>query len=205
MADAPKPVGDIPDRAPLVALRNALLSPGAVVPLRLTRVASRAAIEQALSSAGLIALFAQTDPADDTPGAGDLHPVGSLASVTSVIEANGALWVVVRTLAWLRLTSIDYAPSCALARVEPFVVQIDGGDELTRLEAALRARARAFAATLPDLEPALARLERMSALELADAAIAALPCELLDKASFVSESSLLARLKWLLRRADRPS
>lgn len=203
VAVAPKPsASTTPEQAPLVAVRNALLSPGTVVPLRLVRSTSRAAIQQALASDRLLAVFAQFDSTEGAPRERALHPVGTLVSVSSAIDGASALWAVVRALTWIRLASVDDTGPCGFARLEPFVVHAEGGEELARLERAVRARVRAFAATLPDPEPVLAAAEAMSALELADAATAQPACKASDTARYVSESSLLRRLKWVLARAD---
>jgi ATP-dependent Lon protease len=188
----------IPERVPLVPLRNALLWPGAVAPLEVARVPSRAAVQHALASDRLLALFARIDAAEDAPAECDLHRVGVLASFSNSIEYGTGLYVVVRALAWVQLTSLEAGEPYSVGRLEPFVVRDDGGEELAEVEQTVRARSQAFAASLPDAESALARSARMSALELADAAIAASDCEVAAKARYTCESSLLSRLKLML-------
>ena len=202
-ADAPKPPARIPDRVPLVPLRNALLAAGAVAPLSLARPASRAAADHALASDRLLGVFSQIDAANEAPGESDLHRVGALAFVSATVPHEAGLWLVVRAIGWVRLVSIETSTPYLVARVEPFVVTEQGGPEVARLELALRERVRAFAATMPDPESVLAQTERMSALELADATVANLTCDVADKARYVSESSLLARLEQVLALADR--
>ena len=200
---APKPVKKAPERLPLVPLRNSLLSVGAVAPLDLARPTSRAAVERAGAGDRLVAVFSQRDEANEAPEEADFHRVGTLAFVSAAVPHDGGLWVVVRALAWLRLVGLEAAGSHRLALVEPFTVREEAGPEVARLEQALRARVRAFAATLPDPEPVLAQTERLSALELADVTVANLTCTVADKARYVSETSLVKRLEQVIALTDR--
>jgi ATP-dependent Lon protease len=207
-ADSRQAPVPIPERVPLVPLRNALLWPGAVAPLEVARVPARAAVQHALASNRLLALFARIDAAEDAPAECDLHRVGVLSWVSNSIDYGTGLYVVVRALAWVQLTSLEAGEPYSVGRLERFVVRDDGGEELAEVEQAVRARSQAFAASLPDAESALARSARMSALELADAAIAASDCEVAAKARYTRECSLLSRLKLMLiltEAAGRPS
>jgi ATP-dependent Lon protease len=194
-ADHPEAMVGIPEQVPVVPLRNALLWPGHVAALDSTRVASQVAVEQALAADRLLALFAQIDATQDAPKENDLHRVGALGRIATTIREGSELWVVVSGLSWVRLVSWEAAAAFNTGRIEPFIVHGEGGEELVPWEEILRANARKFAATLPDSEPALARVSRMSALELADASVLGSSPDFENEARYVSESSLLARLK----------
>ena len=85
-----------------------------------------------------------------------------------------------------------------LARVAPFAVHAEETAEVKQLELLLREQVRAFATRLPGGERLLAMTKDMSALELADVAIANVPCSVDDKARYATEPSLKARLATLL-------
>lgn len=202
-ADVPQPLSCMPERVPLLSLRDTLLSVDAVAPVSVTRARSRVAVERALGSDRWLGLFCEIGADPELPGESELHRVGTLAFVSAAIPHGADYWLVVRGHAWLRLLGVESGAAYAVARVDRFVVREESSVEVTRLEQALRSRVRAFAQTLPDPEPVLDQVARMSALELADATIANLGCDLAEKARYVSESSLLARLEQVIALTER--
>lgn len=189
---------------PLVPLRSALLSVGAVAPLSIGRPPSIAAVEAARAGGGLIAVITQRDDENEAPGEADLHPVGSVARLLSVIQTEDrGLWIVVRATRWVRLEGIDWREPCLMARVAPFEVQEEDTGEVRELERALRERVRAAAEAMPGAARLLEMTERMSARELADIAIANLPCAVDEKARYAVEPSLMARLEHVIALFDR--
>jgi Lon protease-like protein len=181
---------------PLLAVRNAVLVVGSVAPLNIGRPASIAAVDAAKSGAGLLAVFAQRSDVIESPAAGDLHPVGCVAQLLSTVRtADRGSWIVVRAAAWARLESIETADSYARANLESFEVDHGATDAIDALEQTLREQLRPFMLRLPGGDQLLSLTERMTALELADAAVANLPCSVQDKAAYASEPSLIARLR----------
>jgi Lon protease-like protein len=189
---------------PLLPLRNALLAVGATAPLSIGRQRSIAAVEAARDGAGVLAVFSQKDETREAPLASELHPVGCLAKLIGVVPAgNGGLWIVVRALVWIELGSIQQVEPFGLARVRRFAVNEQERTDVKGLEQTLRSRLRAFAARLPAPDYVLRLTERMSALELADAAIANLRCTVEEKARYASEPDLRVRLEYVLQLLDR--
>jgi Lon protease-like protein len=184
---------------PVVAVRNALLTAGSVAPFNIGRPASIAAIEAAQRGAGTLAIFSQTDAANEAPADGDLHGVGCAAKVLAFVRtsAHGS-WLVVRALEWIRMESLEQRAPFLVARVAPFAVVEEQGPEVERLHGLLRARVRELAAAMPNAEVLLRIIEPMSALELADATVANLPYGVAEKARYAAEPSLRARLSYLL-------
>jgi len=72
----------------ILPVRNTVVFPGAVVPLTIGRRVSLAAAEEAARSGRRIGLVMQRDPSVDEPGAGDLHPVGTIARVVRYFTAR---------------------------------------------------------------------------------------------------------------------
>lgn len=201
--DIVKPPDRIPDRLPLVPLGDAWLSVGTVAPLQLVRPLARAAAEHAWAGDRWLSVFSRIGAESEAPRESELHRVGTLVSVSAAVSHATGLWLVVRALAWVRLVGIEAGARYEVAHVEPFAVREEGGSEVAPLELVLRARVRAFAATLPDPEPVLAQTARMSALELSDATIANLAGDVAEQARYMSESSLVARLKFVIALLDR--
>jgi ATP-dependent Lon protease len=75
---------EIPDRLPVIALRDLVFFPYIVLPLLIGRQRSVAALQEARDDDGLVLLVAQKDAAVDDPGSADLHRVGTIARVVQV-------------------------------------------------------------------------------------------------------------------------
>lgn len=195
----------LPSTLPLLPLRNAVLTVGAVAPLNVGRPGTMAAVETARDGGGnLLAVFWQKDAANEDPAEADLHPVGCAARLlSSIATPDRGLWIVVRAIRWIRLEAIERRAPYLVARVATFTVSEERSPEITRIEQELRERVRAFASTLPDPDRILRRLDSMTALQLADATIANLVCSVQDKARYASEPDLLARLEYVLALCDR--
>ncbi|MCH7892252.1 MAG: LON peptidase substrate-binding domain-containing protein [Gemmatimonadetes bacterium] len=70
---------EIPDRLPVVALRDLVYFPYMVLPLLIGRPPSLAALEAAEKDAGYILLLAQKNIQVEDPSKDDLHRVGVVA------------------------------------------------------------------------------------------------------------------------------
>ncbi len=81
--DAPVPTltpSPLPEDALIiVAVREAVLFPGAVIPLAATRPVTTEALQIAARESRHVAVVLQRDPATDQPGLADLHAVGTEA------------------------------------------------------------------------------------------------------------------------------
>jgi len=75
---------EIPDRLPVVALRDLVFFPYVVLPILVGRHRSVAAVEEARQAEGLVLLVTQRDPGVDDPGSADLFRVGTVARVVQV-------------------------------------------------------------------------------------------------------------------------
>ncbi|MDA0329090.1 MAG: endopeptidase La [Gemmatimonadetes bacterium] len=75
---------EVPDRLPVVALRDLVFFPYVVLPILIGRRRSVAALEAAQEEDGLVLLVAQKDPGIDDPGTADLFRIGTIARVVQV-------------------------------------------------------------------------------------------------------------------------
>jgi Lon protease-like protein len=199
----PPEVTEVPPLLPLLPIRNAVLAMGALAPFHIGRAASLAAIEAARTGDGLLAVFAQKEEAVEAPDAAALHPVGCAARLLEVVPQHGGAWIAVRATAWIRLEALEQREPWLVARVARFTVEARESEQARELERALRERVQGFIEKLPAPGYLRALTQRMTALELADAAIANLPATVEEKARYASEPDLVRRLEFVLGLLDR--
>ncbi|MBV8730096.1 MAG: endopeptidase La [Acidobacteriia bacterium] len=89
IADEPTPTDQTeqPDleEVPLLAVRDTVLFPGAMIPITVGRPSS-VALVQSLGENRALAIVSQLDPRVDTPGPEDLYPVGTLCVLHKVVR-----------------------------------------------------------------------------------------------------------------------
>jgi Lon protease-like protein len=183
--------GALPAVLPLVAVRDAMLTVGAVAPLRIERPSSLAAIEAAQEGDGLLGLFAQNDA--------DLHPVGCIAQIVTAKPApDGPHWLLVKAIRWVRVDRVEQRDAYQAVRISEIRMSEEPSEETERLHRALRERVDVLVADLPDAEQMRRMTAKMSALELADATVVNLPCAVEEKARYAAEPDLERRLRFVL-------
>ncbi|MCC7381784.1 MAG: endopeptidase La [Deltaproteobacteria bacterium] len=83
---APDGFGVLPDRLPVMPIRDVVVFPYMVVPLFVSREISRKAVEAALAGDRLVFLCAQKSAGADVPGASDLYDVGTVGKILRARE-----------------------------------------------------------------------------------------------------------------------
>src|SRR4051794_38286536 len=73
------------EEVPILAVRDTVLYPNALLPLSVGRPTSVALVES-LGENRLIGVGSQTDARPDVPGPGDLHEIGTVAIVHKVVR-----------------------------------------------------------------------------------------------------------------------
>ncbi len=195
-----------PDQLPVVAVRNALISPGALAPLAIGRASSKAALARATANEpALVALFAQRSEEVEHPDVVDLHVTGCLALVRRVVAAEEDVsWVVLEGVRWITLLDLTASAPCLVARV--VATEIDDGDtsEIDALDGEVRDAARKLAETLPQKEAALAMIDAIGDPgRLSDLIVANLSCSVAEKAAYAAEPVLATRLRSTLSFLER--
>src|SRR6266511_4716769 len=96
------------DELPVLPIRNAVLSPGAVAPFDVGREKSVALVEDVDNLPGpVIAIFAQRDPSTDDPAAEDLYPVGCAARVLKALKhSSGNYSLILQGITRIRMDSV---------------------------------------------------------------------------------------------------
>ncbi len=113
---------EVPDRLPVVALRDLVFFPYIVLPILIGRRRSVAALEAAQETDGLVLLVAQKDPSTDDPSAQDLFRVGTVARIVQVTTLpDGTSRVVLEGLGRARMKRLTTTTEALRASVELFV------------------------------------------------------------------------------------
>src|SRR5262245_19507132 len=139
------------DSLPLLALRNSVLFPAAVVPVNVGRPRSVRLIEEAFGlDRPTIGVVAQKKPEDEDPGLEGLHEIGTLARVLKVIRlSSGQYSVVLQGIARMRVVSIVAKEPCLRAQVKRVGELPYRDEEIDALTLHLREAARELLRTLP--------------------------------------------------------
>ena len=89
--------GDSPGPIPILALKNAVLFPTIVTPINIGRDRSISAVNRAMDTDRLVAVFAQRDLDIEEPAVSDLYEVGTLARILKMLRMpDGSLTAVLR-------------------------------------------------------------------------------------------------------------
>jgi len=113
---------DVPERLPVVALRDLVFFPYVVLPILIGRRRSVAALEEARDSDNLVVLVAQKDPGVDDPGPNEIFRVGTIARLVQVSQLpDGTSRVVLEGLGRARIKRLTTTTEALRATVEPFV------------------------------------------------------------------------------------
>ena len=82
---------------PILALRNAVLFPGVLIPITVGRDKSIRLVREVYKGSKILGAVAQIDASDENPEIANLHKVGTLARILKVIEMpDGAITAVLQ-------------------------------------------------------------------------------------------------------------
>jgi len=157
-ADAAQPGihSGVPEIVSVLPLRDAVLFPHAVMPLGAGRESSIRLIEDAMSGERAIGTFGQLVASMDTPQEGDLHRIGTYATIHKIFkQPDGSVRLVVQGTTRIRLIEVIQTRPFLRARVEevPDIVPAPGDLEteaLTRNAKTLFQKIVELSPILPD-------------------------------------------------------
>mgnify|MGYP002152396694 FL=1 len=110
---------EVPDRIPVIALRDLVFFPYIVLPLLIGRQRSVAALDAARADNDLVLLVTQKDPAIDDPGSGDIFRVGTVARIIQVTHLpDGTSRVVLEGLGRARIKRLTTTTAALRATIE---------------------------------------------------------------------------------------
>ena len=122
----------VPERLPVLPLRDVVLFPYVVMPLLIGRAQSLTAVDAAANDGNVVFLVAQRNAEEQDPAAADLFRVGVVARLMQVVRLpNGTTKILVEGIARARVTR--YATTAGALRAtiaaEPFTNPTDESDE----------------------------------------------------------------------------
>ncbi|MGH7557783.1 MAG: endopeptidase La [Gemmatimonadota bacterium] len=156
----------IPDRLPVLPLRDGVLYPYTVVPLALAEPPLVSAVDAAMRGQRMVGVVALKNPVQEggVPSREDLHDVGTVAVIHRMVKSAQAVRVLLQGIARFRLVSLEQEDPHLEARI--LVLPDEKGELTERQEALLRegyelaARVIQESSFLPDeLQAAVRRLE----------------------------------------------
>src|SRR5512140_2185022 len=129
----------VPDRLPVLPLRDVVVFPYVAMPLLVGRAPSLAALDAASKTDSLVLLVAQRDPETQEPAAADLYRVGVIARVRQLSRlGTGTVKVLVEGVVRARVSRYVPGGECLRAVVEPMpALTVDDADAEAHLRRAL--------------------------------------------------------------------
>ncbi|MBN2346502.1 MAG: LON peptidase substrate-binding domain-containing protein, partial [Candidatus Aminicenantes bacterium] len=131
----------IPNRLPVLVLRDIVVFPYMIVPLYVGRPKSKKAVDAALSSDRLILLLTQKDMNLEDPGQDQLYQSGTVALIVRMLKLpDGRMRVLVQGISRVRVRSL--ADDGKVMQAEAIPVEDEEPAELTLENKALIKNAR---------------------------------------------------------------
>ena len=182
---------------PVLPLRDIVVFPDMVAPLFVGRDKSVRALEMVDENENEIMLVAQKDLATDDPGADDLHPVGTTATILQLLKLpDGTVKVLVEGSHRARLNTLEDRGDHYLA--EGGIIDADDGNS-NELEALMRAVTEQFESyaklnrkVTPESVSTISDI--VEAGKLADAVASQLDVKLAEKQALLELSDVKDRL-----------
>jgi ATP-dependent Lon protease len=186
---------------PVLPLRDIVVFPDMVAPLFVGRDKSVRALEMVDEGQNEIMLVAQKDPATDDPGADDLHPIGTTATILQLLKLpDGTVKVLVEGGSRARVQSLEDRSDHYVATVELIEADATEGDELEALMRAVTEQFESYAKLNRKIPPeAVSTIgDITSPAKLADAVSAQLQVKLGEKQSLLELPVAKERLEKVL-------
>ncbi len=132
---------EIPEKIPVLAVRDIVIFPHMIVPLFVKREKSLNAIKESLSSHRKILLLAQKDPEIEDPKPDDLYRVGTISMISKMITLpDGTQRVLFQGLQRAKVKNIDTEGEYIVAEIEPVEEKLEGPEvEIEALKRSLKA------------------------------------------------------------------
>jgi ATP-dependent Lon protease len=111
----------IPDKLPILPVRNTVLFPGVVIPITVGRDKSIQLIREAYSSKKPIGVVAQKDPDIDDPKAEDLFKIGTMANIMKILQMpDGNTMMIIQGKKRIKINAIVTDDPYFIGEVEDF-------------------------------------------------------------------------------------
>ena len=190
----------VPEVAAVMALRNTVIFPGAVLPLTVGREKSSRLIDAVLPDEKVIVLLTQRDERVENPSPEELYEVGVAAVVLRLLRTDeGHQRLIVHGLVRVHVDEFVQAEPFFRAKVSPMSDQVTASNELEARLVDVRQKAQTvvqLSPSVPDEAQAI-----ISSIDppgpLTDFLAANLPLDISTKQQLLAETDVLGRLKEL--------
>ncbi len=111
----------LPDRLPILPLKNTVLLPGVVIPITVGRERSLAAVLDAQKHGRLIGVLAQRDADLEVPSETDLYRVGTVARLVKIVRMpDGSQTAILQGRRRFELLAVEQESPFIVGRVRPY-------------------------------------------------------------------------------------
>ncbi|UCG34281.1 MAG: endopeptidase La [Phycisphaerales bacterium] len=194
----PEAMVDVPQELPVLPIRNAVVFPGTIMPLSVSREKSKRLLDAALAGNKLVAAVAQRNAQVEDPALSDLYWVGTACLVLKLLKMpDGTESLVVHGLARIGIETLLRTDPFMVARVNPRHDSTDVSTEIEALMHNARHAAEQIMARTPGIpDEASVVLANISAPgNLADFLAANLSLGLVHKQELLETFDVVERLK----------
>ncbi|HTA46871.1 MAG TPA: endopeptidase La [Bryobacteraceae bacterium] len=144
------------EELPILAVRDSVLFPGALLPLSVGRPASVALVES-LGENRLIGVISQIDSRTDTPGPTELHETGTVAMIHKIVRMREGQLLFCEGVARMRVRSYTATEPFLRARIERLPeIEPEVTPELTALRQNVLSEFTQIVSNTPNLSDELA-------------------------------------------------
>jgi ATP-dependent Lon protease len=200
MSVLPDEPPDLPDRLPVLPLRDTVTYPDTLTPLAVGQERSIQLVNDALTGDRMLVMLGSTDPEVDTPGPGQLHRIGVAGVVARMLKVpDGSLRILVQGGQRVRVEEWLGEEPYLVARVSELPDVVEEGPELTALMRNVQQTFTRIIEEVPylpeELQMAVANLDDPSAL--AHLIAGALRIKPEEKQALLEEVDVAKRLRRL--------
>ncbi len=190
----------IPEIAAVMAIRNAVVFPGTVMPLTVGREKSRKLIDEVLPEQKVIVLVTQRDNEVEDPTPADLYQVATAAVVLKLLRnEEGHQTMIVHGLLRVHIDEFTQTTPYLKARITPLADRLSESRELEARVLDVRQKAQRIVQLSPNVPDeaamVISNIEQPGAL--ADFLAANLPLPVADKQSLLEQDDVLRRMELL--------
>ncbi len=190
----------LPDRLPVLPLRDTVTYPDTLTPLAVGQERSIQLVNDVLSGDRMLVMLGSKDPDLDTPGPDQLHTVGVAGVVARMLKVpDGSLRILVQAGQRVKIESWEGEEPYLVAKVSELPDEVEEGPELTALMRNVQQTFTRIIDEVPylpeELQMAVANVEEPSSL--AHLIAGALRIKVEEKQALLEEVDVGKRLRML--------
>src|SRR4051794_4819423 len=196
----------IPNRLPILPIRNIVVFPGTVMPLNVGRQKSKNLLDEVMPGEKIVGVITQKNADVEDPKYPDLFTVGVAAMILKLFKLpDGNQSIIVHGLTRFRLLEVTQTEPFALGRIEVLEDQLVPGPSLDALLASVRQQANRVIELSPNTPDEAAQVLNSitNPAALADFLAANLPVDkgdITDKQKMLEELDVEKRLRLIAAR-----